>query len=518
MMTDTRRSSQGNQLPPLPNHPFAGHGPALGYMIGWMLVVAILIFFAPAWVWFYWRIEPGSNELAVLIRKTGNDLPSGQILALEPGQKGIQLEILQPGRYFRNPYTWGWEIHAITDIPAGKLGVRTRLYGDDPVPGGIIATDDSKGIVRDVLRPGKYLINPYAYSVAQYDAVAIRPGSVGVVTSLTGKDVLKDGLPAELRNDYLVAPELKGVLAQVLDPGTYYLNPYMLNVVEVNLQSQRFAMSGDDAISFLTSDGFTITVEGTIEYALLRDKAAMLTHKVGDMDDILKKVVLPHARGFSRIAGSKNPAKNFITGDTRQVFQDTLQGHLRAVCKDKGIDVRSVLVRNITPPDEVASIIRAREVAAQMAKRYEQEIEQARSKAELTRQEMLAEQSKQKVESETAKIRAEIKARQDQSVLLTGANRELDVARLQNEAAVAQVEAKLLGAGAQQQVIRMQNEAEAAVLANRVEAFGNGMNVARYTFYERIGPRISSILSSDDPRGLGGLFLPYVPSGKEVQQ
>ncbi|MBI2441461.1 MAG: hypothetical protein HYV35_08835, partial [Lentisphaerae bacterium] len=50
----------------------------------------VLIVWFPLWFWFFCRIEPGAGELAVLIRKTGQDLPSGQILATEPGQKGIQ--------------------------------------------------------------------------------------------------------------------------------------------------------------------------------------------------------------------------------------------------------------------------------------------------------------------------------------------------------------------------------------------------------------------------------------------
>ena len=116
---------------------------------------------------------------------------------------------------------------------------------------------------------------------------------------------------------------MKGVMPEILDAGTYYLNPYMVVVTEVNLQSQRFEMSGEDAISFLTLDGFTVNVEGTIEYALARDQASRLIHQVGDMEDILKKIVLPKARGFSRIEGSKNPAKNYIAGTTRQKFQDT---------------------------------------------------------------------------------------------------------------------------------------------------------------------------------------------------
>ncbi len=439
-------------------------------------------------------------------------------MALEPGQKGIQLDVLSEGRYFRNPYSWGWQIRRITDIPAGQLGVLTRLYGQDLPPGQIIASEGMKGIVQDVLRPGKYRINPYAYDIQLFDAISIRPGSVGVLTSMVGRDALNSDLPPEARNTFLVGDNMKGVQAAVLDPGTYYLNPYMLNVVEVTLQSQRFEMSGDDAISFLTLDGFTVNVEGTIEYALIRDKAALLTHQVGDMEDILKKVILPRARGFSRIEGSKNPAKNYIMGDTRQQFQDNLEAHLRKQCGLWGVDIKSVLIRNITPPDEIASIIRDREVAVQTAKKFGQQIEQAKSKAELTKQEMLAQQNKERVEADTAKIRAIILAEQDQAVQVTGANRELEVAKLENSAATAQAEAILLKADADREVVRMNNEAVAGVLTSQIQAFGTGLYLARHAFYEKIGPRILSVLSTDQADGLGGLFTPFIPQSKEVAQ
>ena len=57
----------------------------------------------------------------------------------------------------------------------------------------------------------------------------------------------------------------------------------MFTIAEVNLQSQRFQMGGDDAITFLTLDGFNVRVEGTIEYALIPDKVAKLTQEVGEM-------------------------------------------------------------------------------------------------------------------------------------------------------------------------------------------------------------------------------------------
>jgi hypothetical protein len=148
----------------------------------------------------------------------------------------------------------------------------------------------------------------------------------------------------------------------------------------------------------------------------------------------------------------------------------------------------------------------------QDANKYGQQIEQAKSEAELVKQEMLAVQNKEKVESETQRIRAVIAADQEREVKLTRANRDLEVARLENAAAKAQAEAKILKAQAEGNVIRMRYEAEAGVIADRVKAFGTGLNLARNVFYERVGPKIRSILSGDQADGLGGLLRAYVPA------
>ncbi len=509
-------STTGAPPPPLPRRQRqdgggAGIGTILARASAATLFVLVLLVVLPIWMWFACRIEPGQGEIAILIRKTGEPLPSGEMLALKPNQKGIQLEVLPEGRYFpKNPYTWSWEIDKITDIPGGRLGVQTRLYGQDLPPGQIIAGPNTKGILQEVLRPGKYRVNPYAFHIQMFDAISIRPGCVGVMTSLIGQDVLDDKLPAEQRNTFLVTNALKGVVGQVLDPGSYYLNPYVYNVVEVNLQSQRFELSGDDAINFLTLDGFTVTVEGTLEFALQRDHAALLTHRVGDMDDIVKKIVLPRARGFSRIEGSKNPAINYIVGETRQLFQNNLETHLREQCRTWGVTIKSVLIRNIKAPEEIASIIRDREVAVQDAKKFDQQTEQARSKAELAKQEMLAVQNKAKVEANTTMIRAIIQAKQEMAVKLTAAKQQLEVARLENDAAAFQAQAIERKAEAEGAVVRMDNEAQSSVISNQVAAFGSGLGYARYAFYQQVAPRIGSLLTSDDADGFGNIFAPLL--------
>ena len=488
--------------------------PKRGVVIAYSVFLGIAII--PAFIWFGCRIEPDANEIAILTSKTGDNLPSGQILALEDGQKGVKLEILPEGRYWKNPYFWDWEIDHITDIPAGKLGILTRLYGKNLPQGEIIAGDDTKGIVKDVLRPGKYRINPYAYHVEQFDAINIRPGHVGVITVQEGTDVLNSEPTEDHDNGFLVGDQEKGVITRVLDPGTYYLNPYLLNVIEVNLQSQRFEMSGNDVISFLTLDGFTVTVEGTIEFALNRKKAPFLTHRVGDMEDNIKKVILPRARGFSRIEGSKYPAIDFIVGETRQRFQDTLREHLRERCSDWGVDIKSVLVRKITPPDEIASINRDREVAVQDANKYIQQIIQAKSKAELVKQETLAIQNKEKVEADTVRIRAVIGAEQSQVVKVIAAEQEKDVAEVGLKAAEFRSQAILNQAEGQRDAIDVKNVAEANVLADQVKAFSSGMNLARYKLYQRVGPQIDTLLSGDQEGGLGSIFSSFLPQEKEV--
>lgn len=479
---------------------------SMWFRYGWVGVASFLglILFIPIWIWFFWRIEPRAGEIAVLIRKTGKPLLSGNIIATTVEEKGIRLEVLSEGRYFYNPYTWTWRIHKITDVPAGRFGVQIRFFGDELPPGKIIAGNDERGILEEVLMPGRHRINPYAYEIKLFDAATIPPGHVGVVTRLVGKDVLTGPAPTKI-NTFLVGTEDKGVQNEVLDPGTYYLNPYIYMVTIVNLKSQRFELSGDDAISFLSQDGFTITVEGTIEWAVLKGSSPLITTEVGDLDDILNKVILPRARGFSRIEGSKKPAIEYIMGETRQQFQDKLTQHLTNICAERGIEIRSVLIRNIIPPQEIASVIRERQIAVQDRKKYEQQIEEAKSRAELAKQEELAIQNREKVEQETKKIRAVIDAQQNQAVALTEANKNLEVAKLENEAADFQAQARIAKGEAQRDVIRFRVDAEAKALGEKVNAFDGGGNLARYMFLKTIGPRIKYIFT-DDEGPFGSIF------------
>ena len=82
------------------------------------------------------KIEVGTGEQAVLIRKVGLDLERDMELAPPPkdGKRTTRAcrprpndGVLTEGRYFYNPFYWDWEIGDQFVVPDGKIGVRIAL-------------------------------------------------------------------------------------------------------------------------------------------------------------------------------------------------------------------------------------------------------------------------------------------------------------------------------------------------------------------------------------------------------
>lgn len=186
----------------------------------------VLVFFG--FLWTCCRVYVPAGYMAIVTAKTGDPLPPGRILA-EPGEKGVQRVPLAEGRHFLNPINNDWRIVRVTTIPAGSVGVVTSKTGKELSAGEILAPDeDSKGVWRRVLGPGTYRLNPEGYDIAVMSAINIPIGYAGVVTSLTGKPAPKG---------QFAGPGEKGVHEKILQPGLYYVNPraYQVDVVEVGM-------------------------------------------------------------------------------------------------------------------------------------------------------------------------------------------------------------------------------------------------------------------------------------------
>ncbi len=198
---------------------------ASGCLVGAAALVALALF---GFIWTFCRVYVPAGYMAIVTAKTGKPLPSGRILA-EPGEKGVQRVPLAEGRHFLNPINNDWRIVPVITVPAGSVGVVTSKTGKELAAGEILAPDDdSKGVWRRVLGPGTYRLNPEGYDVEVVNAINIPIGYAGVVTSLAGK-------PAPVGK--FAGPGEKGVFEKILQPGLYYVNPraYQVDVVEIGM-------------------------------------------------------------------------------------------------------------------------------------------------------------------------------------------------------------------------------------------------------------------------------------------
>jgi len=454
-----------------------------------LTIVAVIGCVLFIFVWFSCRIEPPSGNCAVLVRKDGTDIPANDIIATQPGQKGVQLEPLSEGRYFYNPVNWSWQIVPLTHISEGEVGVLVQQFGALPTGGQFVVkrSEGKRGIIDEPLRPGTYRINPLAFAIEKHPAVKINPGEVGIVTLRYGPT------PGE-PNTILVKEGERGVQPTPLRPGTYYLNPYIQRVDIVGVQSHKTEFE----ISFLSKDGFRFPVKGTVEWAIDEQRAPEVFVLIGDENEIVSKVILRSALSMSRIQGSKYTSADVIAGTVRKAFQDEFNKHITAESVKKGVLVKAALISEIEPPTKISEPIRQREIAIQTSEKYLREIERAHTDANVAQQRKMQDQRVRIVASETALTNAIQQVTKEQQVQIIGAQRDLEVAKKDLETAVNQALAVVsLGQG-EADVINYMRTAEASALKAVVNPFGGGAGYARYLYLNKVATNIESILSNTD--------------------
>ena len=372
---------------------------AIVALVGIALVVTGIV---GAVMWFSFRIWVPQDRCAVLIRKSGAALPPGELVATEPGQMGIQLEVLGPGRYFYNPITWDYELKPLTVIPAGNpstwewghvssprptvatgasrfrgefpmVGVVTRKVGKKAGAGQVLVSRRSgmQGILEEVLTPGTYRINPYVYEVSLHPALVIPAGFVGVVTNLfsgetSGDEPVADegklstdepsaiDSPTEYASKVrpLSAPGDRGTLHDVLQPGIYFINPKLQKVTLVEIGFNEYSQTKlseteNYRISFPSDTGYLIRVGVTVVWGIHPQHAAEIINEFGNIDGVLEKIIGPQLRSICRNIGSTYAARDFIQGEKRELFQKALTAELQRICRKKNIEVLIALVREI---------------------------------------------------------------------------------------------------------------------------------------------------------------------------
>lgn len=464
-------------------------------MIWGGVAAGLLVVFLLLWNTFFTYVKPGHH--LVIIAKNGEPLPTGHVLA-EAGQQGILRDVKGEGWHFVMPIIYTTAVEENTDVPAGKVGIVTAR-GGKPLPAGEYLAEemDQQGIQRHVLPPGSYRINQHGYNVELVNATVVKPGYVGVLRRLLGKD--GKGRFAEEKDE-------KGILREVLQPGLYYLNTKEVEVIptEVGIYQTTYRKGdkgeADTSITFTSKGGFTISMDCTIEWEVLPENMPALVAEYGSAKAVERTVIDLHAHAVPRDKGIDYGAQDLLEGTKREKFQDDFSQEMKRVCKDKGVTVHSAFIRSIVIPEQYLKPIREKQIAAETQVTNKAKEVTAQGVAEVEREQQTIQQRVAEVEAETKRLVASLE--RDVENTLSRTDAEIEKLRSDYAARIAALEAenkKVVGE-AEAKVTKLKETAKSSLYQMKMDIFRDDPNAfLRYSLAEKLNPQVRLRLFHSGP-------------------
>ncbi len=470
-------------------------------------VVVLSMMLAIAAFLFHWTIDriyvPEGQSLQLRYK---GPLIFGDRIQAEPGmwakegQMGILEKMRGPGRHFYCPIWWERKLVDDVVIKPGEIGEVTCKLGKNQeganfLVDGDIGHTEYKGVLRKVLHPGRYRVNPYGYTVevkkridftsGQSQKVAgwveIPTGYVGVVTQLS---------------DNQATGVKKGVQEKVLPPGNYPVNgrEQQIDIVEIGYRHSTISVevkhdqlgetvvdeNGEPQISdprsgiaFPSADGFPIHIDFTGIWGLMPDQAAHAVRTFGNVDQVEKKVVLPQIESICRNNGSEYKAVQLLVGSDREVYQKTCLDQFHSVLDDKEITLLYGLVRHVYIPKQVREPIQRAFIADELKLTREEEQSTAKEEARLREAENKVELATDTVDADTEKQVEEAKAGGQREAAKIEAETEKLVAAINKETEELKAQAVTILGEATNEGKKMVEEAKSDRFRLAVDAFGS---------------------------------------------
>lgn len=252
-----------------------------------VLVLALVFYKVILRVIFGMVIVP-ENRIGLVTKKfvlfgANRELPDGRIIATN-GEAGFQAKTLAPGLFwFMWPWQYSVDMVAFTVIPEGKLGLILSKDGAEIPTGRILArkvdcdnyqdaekfllNGGQRGRQTAFMTAGSYRINTFLFDVAITEQVSINENRVGIVTTLdgdplpqgqiAGKDVAGHNNFQDI-DSFLNANGNRGLQPQVILAGSYYINPWAVQIEERPMTDVPIGHVGV-VISYVGEDGKDLT-------------------------------------------------------------------------------------------------------------------------------------------------------------------------------------------------------------------------------------------------------------------
>ena len=484
-----------------------------------------------------WITVPPTHDMYV--RFKGNFFlpnkvaPAGQWA--KPGEVGPYRDPIGSGTYpIKYPW-WYYERVLVekTVLSPGKLGKITHLLGDPSPDGaqiveGTVETVQNKGTLRALMTPTRAMsLNPFGFKMTEIDRVqdsvqtptgtfTAQAGWVTIPTGSVGVRTVKVPNP--------ITGQQPGILDKTDPPGYYLINPdtEQITVSEIGFWGMKFeteVVTGQDGrpllrdlssvitsgqpgvvvtddsepvlrdgtgISFPSKDGWTIHTDFFLIWGMMPEKAAHLLKTIGPREQV-EAIIRNKVVSLTATAGSGINGKDFLVGEARENFQNTLEGQIAEALEEMGLEVRQALLKKVWVPFEVRKPIQDEFLAKEYQLTAIEKKTTAEKEADFKEAEAKVALASETVQTETKRLIAVSAQTATKEAAVKEATNDAVVAGINREAAVMEAEADLIVKGAEAEGQQLVEEAKAGLYELAVKSFGTPGAYTKYLFAQNLG-------------------------------
>lgn len=255
----------------------------------WAIVlILVLVFYKIILRVIFGMVIVPEDKIGLVTKKfvlfgSNRELPDGRIIATN-GEAGFQAKTLAPGLFwFMWPWQYSVDMVPFTVIPEGKLGLVLSKDGAEIPTGRILArkvdcdnyqdaekfllNGGQRGRQTAFMTAGSYRINTFLFDIAITEQVSINENRVGIVTTLdgeplpqgqiAGKDIAGHNNFQDI-DSFLKSGGNRGLQPQVILAGSYYINPWAVQIEERPMTDVPIGHVGV-VISYMGEDGKDLT-------------------------------------------------------------------------------------------------------------------------------------------------------------------------------------------------------------------------------------------------------------------
>jgi regulator of protease activity HflC (stomatin/prohibitin superfamily) len=180
------------------------------------------------------------------------------------------------------------------------------------------------------------------------------------------------------------------VKSKTLEPGLNFVNP-LVKVTEFDTKTQNYTMSGvhdegdrtgDDAIRVLSLDGLEVVIDVTVLYRVQPNKTPQILKEIGTgyQDVIVRPLVRTKLRDNAVYYDAVS-----LYSTKRDEFQNRIFDNIKTDFANRGLELESILVRNIMLPESVKTTIESKINAEQDAQKMTFVLQKEKQEAERKR-------------------------------------------------------------------------------------------------------------------------------------